>query len=125
LQLEVNIPNPLLTAIIKIYEKNIMKMKLNATLTQPIKISKGFRKRFPLSPTLFDIYKNHIIIKWKEEMKKESNFEEIRTSRLFFSFTDNHVIVANVEDAEQIFIHNLETVITKNDQTFQNVKGEQ
>jgi hypothetical protein len=55
-------------------------------------------------------------------MKRESNFQEIRTSRLFFLFTDNHVIVADAEDAVQIFIHNLETVTTKNDQTFQKSK---
>jgi len=87
LQLEIKISNPLLTAVIKIYEKNVIKMKLDATFTQPITINKGFLKGCPLSPVLFNLYINHIITKWKEEMNKESNFQEIRTLRHFCSRT--------------------------------------
>jgi hypothetical protein len=61
-----NIPDQLLTAVIKIYENNEINMKLDATLTQPVKINKGFRKGRQISPTLFNIHINQIIIEWKE-----------------------------------------------------------
>jgi len=46
-------------------------MKLDATSTQSIKINKAFRKVCPLSPTLYNMYINYIIRKWKEEVEKE------------------------------------------------------
>jgi hypothetical protein len=38
---ERNIPHPFLTAIIKIHANNKIKIKLDTTLTQPIKVNKG------------------------------------------------------------------------------------
>jgi hypothetical protein len=42
------IPNPLLTAIIKIYENIEIKIKLDVTLTQPIKINTGVQQGCPV-----------------------------------------------------------------------------
>ena len=64
------IPNPLLTAIIKIYENIEIKIKLDVTLTQPIKINTGIQQGCLLTPSLFNIYINQIITGWNEEEMK-------------------------------------------------------
>jgi len=38
---EINIPNPLLTAVIKLHDNSKIKIKVDVTLVQSIKISKG------------------------------------------------------------------------------------
>ena len=77
---EINIPNPLLTAIIKLYDNNEIKIKVDVTLAQPIKISKGVRQGCALLPTLFNIciHINQIIAEWKDEEIRHQNFKKQR-----------------------------------------------
>jgi hypothetical protein len=63
---ERNIPNQLLTAIIKTYDNNETNMKLDATLTEPINVNKGVKQGCQLSPSLFNVHINQVIIERKE-----------------------------------------------------------
>jgi hypothetical protein len=51
-----NIPDPLFTAIFKIYEHNEISIKLNSKLSKSLAVNRGVRQGCPLSPTLFNIY---------------------------------------------------------------------
>jgi hypothetical protein len=51
-----NITDPLFTAILKIYEHNEIRIKLNSKLSKSLAINRGVRQGCPLSPTLFNIY---------------------------------------------------------------------
>jgi hypothetical protein len=66
--LQKNIPSPLLIAIIKICDNNKIKIKLDTTLTQPIKI-----KEFNRLPTFTDFisqYINKTLTEWREAETK-------------------------------------------------------
>jgi len=53
-----NIPNPLLSALTKIYEHNEIKIMINNKMTQSVEIDRGVRQGCPLSPMLFNIHIN-------------------------------------------------------------------
>jgi hypothetical protein len=46
-----NIPDPLFTAIFKIYEHNEIRIKFNSKLSKSLAINRGVRQGCPLSPT--------------------------------------------------------------------------
>jgi len=59
-----NIPNLLLKNITKIYSGNAIKVEINNQLSEKYTIKHGVRQGFPLSPTLFNIHMNKILVIW-------------------------------------------------------------
>jgi hypothetical protein len=60
-----NIPNLLLKSIIEIYFGKKIKVKIKNQLSDHT-INHGVRHGCPVSPTLFNIYMNEIIVKWNQ-----------------------------------------------------------
>ena len=72
-------------------------IKFNNKLSKSVEINKAVRQGCPLSPTLFNIYLDEIIIKWqKQDITgiKISNNQQL--SMLLFA--DDQVIIADRED---------------------------
>jgi retron-type reverse transcriptase len=91
-----NNPNLFLKSIIAIYSDN-KKVKINNQLSEEHPINHGVRQGCPLSPTLFNIYMNEIIVKWKTIYTKGitlSTSTKINT----LLFADDQVIIADSED---------------------------
>ena len=106
-----NTPNTFLTAIIKICENKEIKLKLDATLTRPIKTNKGVRQSCPFH-RFYITYINRFITEWKgEEIRviKISRHKDIKTHL----FADDQVTVTDSEDALQISVETLEKVPSK------------
>jgi hypothetical protein len=61
-----NIPKPLLTAVIKIYDTNEIKMKLDDKLTQPTKLIKDFGR----AATFHRLYSTYIKFRLLQTGKK-------------------------------------------------------
>ena len=59
---EINIHNQLVTTIIKIYDNNEIRIKVDTTLTPPIIINKGVRQGCSLSLTLLTL----ILLTWRK-----------------------------------------------------------
>ena len=98
----------MLTAVIKVYENNEMKKKLDNKLTQPIKINNGFRQGCHISPTVLNMYINQIITEWKEEEIEEIKILRSKDIKTLW-FVDDLFNVADSGDALQISVHKLET----------------
>jgi hypothetical protein len=56
-----NIPEPLLSALVKIYKYNEIKTRLDNKMSQSVEINKDACQGCPLSSTLFNIYTNKIL----------------------------------------------------------------
>ena len=59
-----NIRNLLLKNITKIYSGNAIKVEINNQLSEKYTIKHGVTQGFPLSPTLFNIHMNKILVIW-------------------------------------------------------------
>jgi retron-type reverse transcriptase len=73
-----NIPTLLLKSIIEIYSGNKMKVKINSQLSEKHTINHGIRQGCPLSPTLFNIYVNEIIVKWNQITQKALLYQPVQ-----------------------------------------------
>jgi hypothetical protein len=78
-----------------------------------VEINKGVRQGCPLSPTLFNIYLDEIIIiKWQKQDitgMKLSKTQHLST----LLFADDQVIIADTEDNLQNAAHKLHRLITE------------
>jgi ubiquinone biosynthesis protein Coq4 len=62
-----NIPNTLLKAIVNKNTQHKTLIKFNNKLSKLAEINKAVRQGCPFSPTLFNIYLDEIITKWKKD----------------------------------------------------------
>jgi hypothetical protein len=53
-----NIPDPLLPALVKIYEHNEIQIRLDNKMIQSAELNRGVQQGCPLSAALFNIYIN-------------------------------------------------------------------
>jgi len=107
-----HIPDTLLKAIVNIYTKNKISIKFNNKLSKSVEINKGVRQGCPLSPTLFNIYLDEILIKWqKQDITGIKLSKNQQLSTLLFA--DDQVIIANREDNLQRAAHKLNQIITE------------
>jgi hypothetical protein len=66
---EVNIPPYLIKAMKSLFRNTVIRIKyMNGQISEPITTNQGIRQECRLSPTLFNIYMNKVIMEWKEEM---------------------------------------------------------
>jgi len=103
-----NIPNLLLKSTIEIYFGNKIKVKLSEERT----INHAVRQGGALSPTLFNIYINRIIVKWYQIYTKGINLStgtKIHTLLLAY----NQVIVADSEDNLHRRVFTLQNITKK------------
>jgi hypothetical protein len=101
-----HIPDKLLKTIVDIYTQNKIPIKYNNKLSKPVEINKGVHQSCPLSPTLFNIYLDEIIIKWQEQDItgiKLSKSQQLST----LLFADDQIIIADREDNIQKAAHKL------------------
>jgi predicted RNA binding protein with dsRBD fold (UPF0201 family) len=88
-----NIPNSLLKGIIETYSGTKIKVKINNQLSEEHTINHGVRKGCPLSPTLFNIHRNEITVKWSQIYIKGITLStSIKVNTLLFA--DDQVIIA-------------------------------
>jgi hypothetical protein len=64
-----DISDTLLQAVVDIHTQNKILVKLNSTLSKLAKINTGVCQGCPLSPTLFNIYLDGIVVIWQKEDK--------------------------------------------------------
>jgi len=105
-------PDTFLKAIVDIYTQNKILIKFNNKLSKPVEINKGVGQGCPLSPALFNIYSDKIIIKWQNQ-----NITRIKLSKnqqlSELLFADDQVIIADTEDNLQKAAHKLNQIITE------------
>ena len=107
-----HIPDTLLNAIVDIYIKNKILIKFNNKPLKSVEINKGVHQGCPLSPTLFNIYLDEIIIKWQKQNItgiKLSKHQQLST----LLFADDQVIIADREDNLHRAAHKLNQIITE------------
>jgi transcription initiation factor TFIIIB Brf1 subunit/transcription initiation factor TFIIB len=77
-----------------------------------IRVNKGGRQGYPLSPTLFNIYLDEIISMWQKQDKTEIKLSKNQQLSILL-FADDQVIIADLEDNLQKADHKLNQIITE------------
>ena len=85
-----------------------------STGNQYIEINRGVRQGCPLSPTLFNLYIDHITREWKSIAPKGVKINKHYSLNMLL-FADDQVLIAPDENTLQLQIHLLDQIITKYD----------
>jgi hypothetical protein len=107
---EKNIPNLLLQNVMEIHKNNEIKVKLNSKVTDTKQMNRGVRQGCPLSPTLFNICMNEIIIQWNKIYNKGIRIQN-NTKLNTLLYADDQIIISNSEDNLQRGVYMLNNIL--------------
>jgi hypothetical protein len=97
---------------VDVYKQNKIIIKFYNKISKLVKINKVVRQRYPLSPTLFNVYLDETIIKWqKQDITGIKLSKNQHLSTLLFA--DDQVIIAYTEDNVQNAADTLNRLITE------------
>lgn len=105
-----NIPNLLLQNIIEIYTDSKISVKINNCISERKLVNNGVRQGCPLSPTLFNIYINEIILKWNQIYTSGIKITSALTLNTLL-YADDQVIISNSEDNLQRGLYTLNKIL--------------
>jgi len=103
------ISNLLLKSIVEIYSGNEINLKINNKFLVEHTINHGVRKVCPLSPTVFNIHVNEIILKWNKIYAKGITLSTGTNINALF-FADGEVGTADSEENLQREVFTLQKI---------------
>lgn len=102
----------LIQAVKTIYQNNMVKIKTGQKLSDEFHTTKGLLQGCSTSPTLFKIYLEHTLKKWKQ--KCGGMGVPVRDDYLYtLSFADDQVVIAQDEDDLSFMVRKLKEEYTK------------
>ena len=97
IMLSKGIPTHLITTIQKIYMRNIIRVNAGNGISEDSRaITQGVRQGCPLSPVLFNLYLDEVIVIWLQKLKTSNHFKELIFNTLLFE--DDQFIISDTED---------------------------
>lgn len=100
----------LLQNIIEIYTDSKISVKINNCISERKLVNNGVRQGCPLSPTLFNIYINEIILKWNQIYTSGIKITSALTLNTLL-YADDQVIISNSEDNLQRGLYTLNKIL--------------
>lgn len=108
---EIGLNKTLIRIMQLMYKESTAQIKIGNKLHSKFKTSKGLRQGCSISPTLFNLYVEHVIRLWKKKCEKMGIW--IRESYLStISFADDQVLIAQDEDDLSYMIRKLNEYYT-------------
>jgi len=115
------IPNYLLNTIKCIYRNTKIRIKFNDGVSEPTHINRGVRQGCGLSPVLFNIYINKILLEFKTVIKKGIHLNNRKLVNMIL-YADNQILMATSEDELQTMAHHLNLIARKYKMTISSTK---
>jgi hypothetical protein len=94
----------------EIHKNNELTVKLNSKITDTKQINRGVRQECPLSPTLFNIHMNEIIIQWNKKYNEGIRIQN-NTKLNILLYANNQIIISNSEDNLQRGVYMLNNIL--------------
>ena len=103
------VPQNIIKTIENIYQANTIQARINGELTQKIEVNNGIRQGDSLSPLLFNIIMDELIIQVRKLKGYKMGDREIK----ILCYADDAVLIAESEDELQRLLHQFNTTAKK------------